>query len=66
MLSYEAMDELFALPDREQAVLIAVTERPVSGRLKVPRVHTTTGYRVAALAHAGVVAQAALVQVRVR
>lgn len=65
VLCYEVMDELFALPDREQAVIVAVAEVAVGGRFKVPRVHAPTGHRVAALAHARVVAQTALVQVGV-
>ena len=55
----------FALPDRQQAVLVAVAEGPLGGRLEVPGVDAATGHRVAALAHAGVVAQPALVQVGV-
>lgn len=55
----------FALPHRQQAVLVAVAERPLRHRLKVPRVHPPAGDRVAALAHAGVVAQTPFVQVRV-
>lgn len=55
----------FALPHRQQAVLVAVAEWPLRHRLKVPRVHPPAGDRVAALAHAGVVAQTPFVQVRV-
>lgn len=55
----------FALPHRQQAVLVAVAERPLRHWLKVPRVHPPAGDRVAALAHAGVVAQTPFVQVGV-
>lgn len=55
----------FALPHRQQAVLVAVAERPLRHRLKVPCVHPPAGDRVAALAHAGVVAQTPFIQVRV-
>lgn len=55
----------FALPHRQQAVLVAVAERPLRHRLEVARVNSPAGDGVAALAHAGVVAQATLVQVRV-
>ena len=55
----------FALPHGQHAVLVAVAERLLGGRLKVPGVNSPTRHRVAALAHAGVVTQAPLVQVRV-
>ena len=55
----------FSLPHRQQAVLIAVAERTLGYRLKVPGVNPAAGDGVAALTHAGVVAQTALVQVRV-
>lgn len=55
----------FALPHGQQAVLVAVAERALSHRLEVAGVHAPAGDGVAALAHAGVVAQAALVQVGV-
>lgn len=42
-----------------------MTERPLRHRLKVTRVNSPAGHGVAALAHAGVVAQAPFVQVRV-
>lgn len=42
-----------------------MTERPLRHRLKVTRVNSPAGDGVAALAHAGVVAQATFVQVRV-
>lgn len=59
------MRRTFSLPHRQQAVLVAVAERPLGHRLEVARVHSAAGNRVAALTHAGVVAQAALIQVRV-
>lgn len=46
-------------------MLVAVAEGPVGRRLKVAGVHAPAGHRVAALAHAGVVAQAPFVQVGV-
>ena len=59
------MDQLFPLPHRQQAVLVAVAERPLGDRLKVAGVNSAAGNGVAALTHAGVVAQTPLVQVRV-
>lgn len=56
----------FSLPHRQQAVLVAVAERPLGHRLKVAGVNSSAGNRVAALTHAGVITQAAFVQVRVR
>lgn len=55
----------FSLPHRQQTVFIAVAERTLSHRLKIPGVNSTTGNRVAALTHAGVVTQTPFVQVRV-
>lgn len=55
----------FALPHRQQAVLVAVAEGPLRHRLKVAGVDPAAGDGVAALTHAGVVAQATFVQVRV-
>lgn len=55
----------FSLPHRQQTVFVAVAERPFCYRLKVPGVNSAAGNRVAALTHAGVVAQTAFVQVRV-
>ncbi len=54
-----------SLPHGQQAVLVAVAERPLGDRLKVSGVNSTAGNRVAALTHAGVVAQTPFVQVRV-
>lgn len=54
----------FSLPHRQQTVLITVAERTLSYRLEVPGVNSTTGNRVAALTHAGVITQAPFVQVR--
>lgn len=55
----------FSLPHGQQTVLVAVAERPLGHRLKVAGVNSAAGNRVAALTHAGVVAQTAFVQVRV-
>lgn len=55
----------FSLPHRQQTVLVAVAERPLGDRLEVAGVNSPAGNRVAALTHAGVVAQAPFVQVRV-
>lgn len=55
----------FALPHRQQAVLVAVAEGPLRHRLKVAGVDPAAGDGVAALTHAGVVAQTTFVQVRV-
>lgn len=55
----------FSLPHRQQAVLVAVAEWPLGHRLEVAGVNSSAGNRVAALTHAGVIAQAAFVQVRV-
>lgn len=55
----------FSLPHGQQAVLVAVAERPLGHRLEVAGVNSSAGDGVAALTHAGVVAQAAFVQVRV-
>lgn len=63
MFRDEAMDQLFALPDGQQAVLVAVAEGSLSHRLEVPSVDAAAGNRVAALTHAGVVPQPTLVQV---
>lgn len=65
VLRDEAMDQFFALPDGQQAVLVAVAEGALGDGLEVAGVDTPTGDGVAALAHTGVVAQASLVQVRV-
>lgn len=51
----------FALPDRKHALLVAVAKGPLCSRFKVPGVHSAAGNRVAALTHARVVPQAALV-----
>lgn len=56
----------FSLPDGQQTVLITVAERPLGHRLEVAGVNPSTGDRVAALTHAGVVTQTAFVQVWVR
>lgn len=55
----------FSLPHGQQAVLVAVAERSLGDRLEVPGVNSPAGNGIAALTHAGVVAQAAFVQVRV-
>ena len=55
----------FPLPDGQQAVLVAVAEGALGHGLEVSGVDASAGDGVAALAHAGVVAQPALVQVRV-
>lgn len=65
MFGDEAMDQLFALPHRQQTVLVAVAERTLGHRLEVAGVNSSAGNRVAALTHAGVVPQTPLVQVRV-
>lgn len=57
----ETMDELFALPDRKHALLIAVAEGPLCSRFEVSGVHSAAGYRIAAFTHACVVPQAAFV-----
>lgn len=56
----------FSLPDGQQTVLVTVAERPLGHRLEVAGVNPSTGHRVAALTHAGVVTQTAFVQVWVR
>lgn len=55
----------FSLPHRQQAVLVAVAEGTLGYRLKIAGVNSPAGNRVAALTHAGVVAQAPFIQVRV-
>lgn len=66
VLGDEAVDQLFALPHGQQAVLVAVAEGPLRHGLEVSGVNATAGNGVTALAHAGVVPQPTLVQVRVR
>lgn len=66
VLCYKTMDEFFALPNGVHALLVVVAERSICRRLKVPGIHPTAGHGVTALAHAGVVPQTTLVQVRVR
>lgn len=61
----EVRRRTFSLPHGQQTVLVAVAERPLGYRLKVPGVNSAAGNRVAALTHAGVVTQTPFVQVRV-
>lgn len=60
-----AAELTFDLPHRAQVLLKAIVELGVGDRLEVAGVNTAGGCGVAAFAHAGVVAQPALVQVRV-
>lgn len=64
--SWCATCRTFPLPHGQQAVLVTVTEGTLGYRFKVPGVNSAAGNGVTALTHAGVVAQAAFVQVWVR
>lgn len=59
------MDDFFDLPHRAEILLKVIVKLGISDGLEVAGVHASGGGGVAAFAHAGVVAQATLVQVRV-